>query len=676
MSEHAPRAPHARTYAWWLVLCLVGLDYFSTLAYLPSVAVFEVRALAPVAGFAVVAITLLAALPVYAYVVGRSPHGRGATGLLESRLHGWRGKLLILVVLGFLATDFVITRTLSVADASTHLRANPLWREHSGWVTQHREQVRAWFPEPLRGRFFDFWDEQLVLTVVLSVLAFGLYAYLVRSMSRGFLKVAVAVVLLYLLLNALVIGSGLVYLAGNPAPVAKWREALQGEWGGRGETPLKVWALLGLLHFPALALGLSGFELSAASAPLVRGNPDDDPEQPRGRVRNTRKLLVAAALLMSVFLLGAMWVVTVLVPRDAIVAGAGPGGVEHRALAYLAHGGKLEGASPLAELNPLFGPRFGSLYDLSAILILCLAGASATVAMRDVVPEFLSRFGMQLEWAHKVGVILHLFNVVILLVTIAFRASVSAQLWAYASSVLVLLVTASLASYLDARARSRGPAGRLLLRVPFGLICLLFLCMFVLMVVQNVTGLGIALGFVAVVMVTAFVSRWLRSTELRFQSFAFADEATKERWERVCRLDFQVLVPHLPGHHTLKEKEEEIRKRHRLGPEVPILFVEVQLGDPSDFYNSPLMKIEDVDGREVIRVSRCTSVAHVLAAMGLAFREVGEPPEIHFGWSNESPHAANLNFLLFGQGNVPWLVHGLLVKAEPDERRRPRVIVG
>src|SRR5271154_490659 len=100
----SPRPAGLRTYAWPLVLGVVGLDYFSTLAYLPSIAVEAVggghKALAPLAALGVVAVTLLAAVPVYLYVVGRSPHGQGALGLLERLVHGWRGKTLILVLLG------------------------------------------------------------------------------------------------------------------------------------------------------------------------------------------------------------------------------------------------------------------------------------------------------------------------------------------------------------------------------------------------------------------------------------------------------------------------------------------------------------------------------------------------------------------------------------------------
>src|SRR5262245_45519637 len=113
MTTDAAPTPR-RTYICWVILCLVGLDYFSTLAYLPSIAVGllgDKGELAPITGLGVVLITLLAALPVYWYVVGRSPHGEGGVGLLERRFHGWRGKFVVLILLGFIATDFVITRS-------------------------------------------------------------------------------------------------------------------------------------------------------------------------------------------------------------------------------------------------------------------------------------------------------------------------------------------------------------------------------------------------------------------------------------------------------------------------------------------------------------------------------------------------------------------------------------
>src|SRR6266849_7829485 len=127
----AKSAPARRQSFWPWVLCLVGLDYFSTLAYQTSIAFESAGSAAPLATAVVVLVTFLGAVPVYCYVAGRSPHGQGAIGLLERSVHGWFGKLLIVVLLGFAATDFVITKTLSVADAAEHLIHNsqPVWQK-------------------------------------------------------------------------------------------------------------------------------------------------------------------------------------------------------------------------------------------------------------------------------------------------------------------------------------------------------------------------------------------------------------------------------------------------------------------------------------------------------------------------------------------------------------------
>ena len=138
-----------------------------------------------------------------------------------------------------------------------------------------------------------------------------------------------------------------------------------------------------------------------------------------------------------------------------------------------------------------------------------------------------------------------------------------------------------------------------------------------------------------------------------------------------------MLAPHRPGLISLAEKSRDLQRDYRLDPATPVIFIEAELGDPSNFYQKPLMKIEREDGLEVIRVSRCVSVSHVLAAICLELcAGGGEPPEIIFGWSNESPLAANLNFLLLGEGNIPWMVKALVRKALRDAPRQPRIVIG
>jgi hypothetical protein len=646
MADQATPAHPTHQSFWLWVMCLTGVDYFSTLGYQPSIAFQNTGLLAPLATVLLVLVTLFGALPVYGFVAGQSPHGQGSIGMLERLVHGWTGKLLVLVLLGFAATDFVITKTLSAADAAEHLIHNPFW---------HRA------PSGLHN--------QIVVTVLLLVLLGAMFL-------RGFREVislAVVLVAIYLLLNAIIIGSGLYHLGTHPPLVDQWyHKVTSGDWH-LPERPLAGVPLSGLtivavclLLFPKLALGLSGFETGVAVMPLVRGRRDDDPQRPQGRIRNTRKLLVTAALIMSVFLLGSALVTSTLIDPAELRKG---GRADNRALAYLAHG---EG---LVRLNPLFGDAFGTVYDLSTVVILWFAGASAMAGLLNLVPQYLPRYGMAPEWARAVRPLVLLLTAINLTVTLIFQADVNAQGDAYATGVLVLMSSACVASVID---RWRSGNGSWLRRTPwyFVLITAVFLYTTTRIILDKSAGIQIASWFIVAIIVSSVVSRAVRSTELRFKGFQFKDEQSRFLWESMKHLEFPVLVPHRPGRRELASKEESIRKEHHLAPDIPIVFLEARLGDVSDFYQEPLMAVIQEQGRFIIRVTRCASIAHVIAAVGLELSKVGQPPEIHFGWSDESPVAANLGFLLFGEGNVPWLVRELIRKAERNAERQPRVIIG
>ncbi|MGW9433725.1 amino acid transporter, partial [Streptomyces decoyicus] len=320
-----PQSAH-RGQRWWRVMCLTGVDYFSTLGYQPGIAALAAGLLSPIATIVLVIVTLAGALPVYRRVAKESPHGQGSIAMLERLLSFWKGKLFVLTLLGFAATDFLITITLSAADAATHLVENPHLTSalHNG---------------------------QLVITLILIALLGAVFL-------KGFLEaigVAVVLVGLYLALNVAVVVAGLWHVATATHVVADWSHALTAEHGN-------TLAMVGvaLLVFPKLALGLSGFETGVAVMPHIEGDPGDTEERPTGRIRGAKKLLTTSALIMSVFLIITSFITTLLIPADAFKPGGPANG---RALAYLAH--------------EYLGSLFGTVYDISTIAILWFAGASA-----------------------------------------------------------------------------------------------------------------------------------------------------------------------------------------------------------------------------------------------------------------------------------------------------------
>lgn len=675
---HSPETPHHHPHqSFWLwVMCLTGVDYFSTLGYQPSIAYQNAGLLAPLATVVLVLVTLFGALPVYIYVAGKSFHGQGSIGMLARLVSGWPGKILILVLLGFAATGFIITKTLSTADAAVHLIENPNW---------------PW--KPAAG--VEPTGQLIGVTAFLLMLLGAMFL-------RGFREViglASLIVGVYLALNAVIIYLGLRYLAEHPQKWADWVARVEtGQWH-LPQNPLGAVGGLGtmiavsLLLFPKLALGLSGFETGVAVLPHVRGRPGDDPNRPTGRIRNGRYLLLTAAVVMSVYLLGSSVVVSTLIPPVEITpVGAGgelptdPAGrpledaedwpkvpAAGRALAYIAHG---EGKTK--EISPLFGATFGTIYDVSTIVILWFAGASAMVGLLNLVPQYLPRYGMAPEWARQTKWLVALFTVVNLVVTLVFKANVDAQGGAYATGVLVLITSACVAAVIDVyRSREGRPWFR---RVswPFALITLVFVYTTVVNEVEkSFRGLMIASFFILAILVTSLWSRVARSRELRFAGFKMADPESRLLWDTIRHEELSVLVPHRPGPgmRALREKERIIRREHRIPRDLMLTFVQVELADPSDFVGEPVVDVGQEEGRYVVKVTGAASISHTLAAIALEMGKVGKPPEIHFGWTEESPVSGTLGFLLFGEGNVPWMVRELLHRAEPDEEKRPIIII-
>jgi hypothetical protein len=650
------RTSHDHHYAWWLIMCLCGVDYFSTLGYQPSIAFEGAGTLAPVATLLLVLVTLCGALPIYSHVAGETPDGVGSVGMIERLFSGWAAKLAVLVLVGFAATDFVITKTLSAADAAAHLISNPLYAGSvPGWM-----------------------QSQLLVTMFLLVLLGGMFL-------KGYGEVvglATVLVSAYLALTGVVIAAGLWSLATHPALLPGWIAAISAGRYHLAHAPLTgtgPWTAVAIacLVFPKLALGMSGFETGVLHIHLVRGTRAD-PADAAARIRHTRLLLATAAGIMSLLLLGSSLVTgtDTLIPAAELQQEPVRGKAIDRALAYLAHG---ESPHPIC---PLFGPVFGTVYDVSTILILWFAGASAMAGLLNMVPRYLPRYGMAPEWAAAYRPLVIAFTAINLTVTWAFKASVSAQGGAYATGVLVLMTSAAIGSFVDLRRRPlpAAPAARLRRRLAIGAFAVIA-AIFVYTTIANMTerpdGIIIASIFIGCVLLLSITSRIWRSEELRLKAFRFADDADRMLWTDICADGtFRVLVPHHPGHRSLAEKEAEIRRRHRIPAGVPLVFLEVHYGDPSEFENAPLISVRQEGERFVLSARDCVSVSHTIAQLAMEMTRSGAPLDVIFGWSRGSRLKLACDFVLFGTGDVPNRVVDLLEKAIPDPAFRPTVIVG
>ncbi len=636
---------------WWKIMCLTGVDYFSTLGYQPGIAFIAAGVLSPVATMVLILLTLLGALPIYSRVAAESPHGEGSIAMLEALFSRWKGKLFVLALLGFVATDFVITITLSAADATAHVLENPF--------------VHANLP---------FLSHPVYVTL-------GLIALLGAVFIKGFKEaIGIAVVLVgaYLLLNLVVVVFGFYEVFTHTELLANWKAALFVTKTASGTfEPRSIFLILGLslLVFPKLALGLSGFETGVAVMPLVK-SPN--------RIGNTRKLLATAALVMSVMLISTSFITSVLIPEKEFCPAAAcddlqavndlpvyckcgeeKGKANGRALAYIAH--KNFGEAFGAEV----GGIFGTIYDISTILILWFAGASAMAGLLNIVPRYLPRYGMAPDWAKATRPLTMVFTAICFIVTIVFKADVDAQGGAYATGVLVLMSSAAIAVALSAKRRNSN------WWIAFAVISVVFVYTTVANIFERPDGLKIASLFILGIVIASFISRAMRTTEVRIDKIEF-DEKAQEFINELAEGELRIVTNRRETGEVeeYRFKEREKRVDNHIPSSDPILFYEITPGDASEFKGKIKISGVDVDGYKILRTS-APAVPNAIAAFLLHLRDkTGKIPHVYFGWSEGNPAKYLLRYILFGEGDTAPVTREILRQAEPDPEKRPNVHVG
>jgi hypothetical protein len=615
--EQETHHPHHQ-HSWYKVMCLTGVDYFSTLGYQPGIAFLAAGALSPIATFVLVLLTLFGALPIYNRIAAASPNGEGSIAMLESVLARWSSKALVLVLLGFAATDFIITITLSAADATAHVVENPLVPHYL-----HHE-------------------------VYITLALIGLLGAVFLKGFKEAIGLAVFLVVIYLALNAVVVGVGVYQLTTHVEKFADWKTAL---FASHSNPLLMIGA--SLLLFPKLALGLSGFETGVAVMPLVKGDATDTPQHPQGRIKNTRKLLRVAALIMSVMLMASSFVTAILIPAEKFQKGGEANG---RALSFLAH--------------EFFGEIFGTVYDVSTIFILWFAGASAMAGLLNLVPRYLPRYGMAPEWAKATRPLVLVFSAIAFAVTIIFQANVDAQGGAYATGVLVLMTSAAIAVTMTAWKKGG-------VRWVFAFITLVFAYTTIVNIFERTDGLKIASFFIGAIVFASFVSRVQRSTELRVERVEL-DAKAKEFLKEMSRGELRI-VPNKRDRGNEREyfyKEKEVREDNHIPEKDPVIFFEVRPDDASEF--SGVLKVRGTtQGPHKILRTKSPAVPNAIAAFLLHIRdETGKTPHAYFGWSEGNPLKYVLQYIFFGEGDTAPVTREVLRRAESDPERRPSIHIG
>jgi hypothetical protein len=198
-------------------------------------------------------------------------------------------------------------------------------------------------------------------------------------------------------------------------------------------------------------------------------------------------------------------------------------------------------------------------------------------------------------------------------------------------------------------------------------------------VIERPDGIKIALFFIGGIVLTSLVSRVSRTTELRQERIELDETAQSFIKEAGGRGEIHIVahrrrVGDDPEEYARKVREQ--REDNHIPMDAPVLFLEVDVEDPSEFEDVLEVRGVDVGGYRVLRAESST-VPNAIAAFLIYLRDTtGKTPRCYFGWTQGNPIVYLFRYLLFGEGDTAPVTHEVLRQAEPLPERRPTIHVG
>jgi hypothetical protein len=265
-----------------------------------------------------------------------------------------------------------------------------------------------------------------------------------------------------------------------------------------------------------------------------------------------------------------------------------------------------------------------------------------------------------------------IFTSVCVAVTVLFRADVEHQAGAYATGVLAVMTSASIAVTLSARRQAVRRAVAW-----FAVVAAIFVYTSALTILDRPEGLQIALLFIAAIVVVSFVSRLWRVTELRIAGVELDQEACRfvEEASRAGALHIIANDPDRPDARDYAAKVRHHQAREGIPSGQPVLFLEIQVLDPSDFAHKLQVRGVEVDGFRIL-CAQSSAVPNAIAALLLDLRDrTSVVPHAYFNWAEAPPLQQIVEFLVLGEGDIAPVTHEVLRSAERAPFNRPIVHV-